>query len=153
MPVQNSAPGLPIQSKGIVGEYEDRFGDKRTIHKTRHGLQVLRKRRTVILDLSMALGPMIGERIRAARIAAGMSMSELARKAGLATLDATNAKHRTYEIEKGSRRYGVRIGTLYAIAAALGVSPADLLPNSEDVMKAAGVVCRRTVVLALKGKD
>ncbi len=145
---QTFAPGLPAESQGVVAEYEDRFGETRTIHKTRHGLQVLRNQATVSVELTRVIGPLLGVKIRQARIERGLSMAQLCVKAGL--MFGPTAKHRMYEIEKGSRRYGIRFGTLYALAAALGMDPAALLPSSEDVFRAAKVVCRRKVAFQVQ---
>lgn len=64
----------------------------------------------------------VGERIRRARLAAGVSQEELSFRAGL---------HRTYisDVERGNRN--VTVKTLVAIARALGIKPAELLGGIE----------------------
>ena len=63
----------------------------------------------------------LGSRIRAIRLAAGLSQEQLADQAGL---------HRTYVggIERGERNIGVL--NLFRIARALRVNPSDLLSIS-----------------------
>lgn len=149
--MQRFLAGLPAESRGIVAEYENKFGEKRVIHRTRHGLSVLRQGLTVSVALTRVIGPLVGAKIRAARVAAGMSQTELITKAGLAF--AGHPKQRMHEIEKGSRLYGLRFGTLYALAAALGCQPADLLPPLNEVLQAANIRCKRTVQVGLAVVD
>jgi hypothetical protein len=63
-------------------------------------------------------------------------------------------KNRMYEIEAGQRRQGVRLGTLYAIAAALNVEATSFLPPVSDVLAKADVKNAQTrmVVLTSAGK-
>lgn len=60
----------------------------------------------------------MGERIRVKRVANGQSQEQFADVAGL---------HRTYigSVERGERN--VSVGSLYILAAALGVSAGDLI--------------------------
>lgn len=119
-----------------VATYEDRFGEERVIHKTRHGLKVKRTNTTPILKLNQTIGKMIGERIREHRKAQGLTLEELAVRIGIAS---GWPKHRMWEIENATRNEGLRLGTLYAVALGLGVGVDELMPPAEDVAKAANV--------------
>ena len=122
-----------------VAEYTDPYGDKRVIHRRRQSrsLAVKRESETVPQQLGRAAAVMTGANIRARRIAAGMTLAELCIKAGL--ISAT-PKVRMSEIEQAKRGNGIQAGTLYAIAAALGVSARDLLPDDAEVRARAGVI-------------
>lgn len=72
-------------------------------------------------DLAVAFGV----NLRAARKGAGLSQSELARLAGVRPPFVCQV-----ESGKTSARRGVSMATLYALAAALNVPPADLLPEA-----------------------
>lgn len=81
----------------------------------------------------------VGARIRAAREARGMSMSELARAAGL----SPGAVSR---IERGEREPGS--GTLAAMARALGSGPGELLGRGEAPRALAPVQAPTAVMFA-----
>ncbi len=66
----------------------------------------------------------IGAAIRTARMAAGISQSDLATRSGLRRTSIVN-------IEGGNQR--LPIATLYDIADVLGVQAVSLLPRNEDV--------------------
>lgn len=66
----------------------------------------------------------IGETIREARHAQGISQEELAKRVGLSRVSIVN-------IECGRQR--LPIATLYDIADALGVQAVTLLPRNEEV--------------------
>jgi transcriptional regulator with XRE-family HTH domain len=129
------------QPKNIVVEFENKYGDKQVIHKTRRGLQLRRRQSTVCLTLTKAVGPLVGERIRAARIAAGLTLAELCSRAGIVS---SNPKSRMWEIEVGVRREGIHLGTLYAIALALDVPVQKLMPTAQEAMANAPIqICER----------
>lgn len=65
----------------------------------------------------------LGRRIRAARLRAGISQDELARRVRLTRTSITN-------IERG--RQQIQVHTLYAIAKAVDARPATLLPVAEE---------------------
>jgi DNA-binding XRE family transcriptional regulator len=122
---------------GLMVPFTDKYGRERTIHKKADGgLAVKRLRQTPALALNQVAGRLVGNRIREARCAAGLTMEELCVKAGLSS---ATPKQRMWEIEKGTRKEGVRLGTLYAIAAALGIEAQTLLPTTEELLQAAGV--------------
>jgi transcriptional regulator with XRE-family HTH domain len=68
--------------------------------------------------------PLNVEKIRQLREAAGLSMDQAAKLAGM------NSRQRWYEVESGLRA-NITIGTLDAMARALGVEPADLLAKAK----------------------
>lgn len=117
-------------------EFVDRYGDTRKIHRTRHGLKLKREGSTPAIALTTACGDLLGKNIKQARIAAGFTLAQLCFRAGLKGIP----KNRMWEIENNTRRQAVQLGTLYAIAGALNVSPCDLMPRIEDVFALAGVV-------------
>ncbi len=123
-------------NKGVRATFTDRFGETREIHHTRHGLTVKRQNSTVALQLNQVVAAGIGDRIRAERERQGLTLAELCIKAGLVS---TTPKSRMWEIENSVRKEGVRLGTLYAIAVALGVTPMCLLPSIEEVLERASV--------------
>lgn len=149
--MQTKFPGLPPQSKGVVAEYTDKYGDVRVIHKTRAGMKTLQKRDTVTKVLARAIGPALGQNIKKARLEAGLSLKQLAEMSGIVC--TPGPKQRIHEIESGGRQHGIRLGTLYALASALGKNPGDLLPPLEEVMREAGVVCQRKVKVGLVVKE
>lgn len=122
----------------IIAEFMDEFEEKRVIHKTRHGtLRMKRFRETVGQSLSKAVGDIAGRNIKRVRKERGLSLVELARRAGL-----TPTKQRMKEIEDNNSG-GLRIGTVYACAGALGVSIVEILPPVSEAFKAAEVSQQR----------
>lgn len=61
----------------------------------------------------------LGKRLRIAREKAGMTQVELARKIRMSRTSVSN-------IEAG--RQGISVAALYAIAAAIGVEPSEVMP-------------------------
>ena len=130
--------GVGVFSRGhIEAKVVDQFGDERVVHRVKgRRLSVKRQGNTPVHALNRAVAVALGHRIRQAREAAGLSLAELCERAGLAS---ASPKQRMYEIERGHRRDGMRLGTLYAIAIALDMAPAELLPSPAEVSVAAGV--------------
>ena len=120
---------------GKIIEFTDANGEQRILHGTRQGFRV-KQAKTVVLALNRAIGKLLGENIKRARLARGMSRPELCEASGL-----TYAKPKAalYAIETFSRAEGIRLGTLYALARGLKVRPQDLLPDLDEAMKQAGV--------------
>jgi lambda repressor-like predicted transcriptional regulator len=123
-------------NEAIRATYIDRYGETREIHHTRHGLKVKRNSVTPVLNLNAHVGRLTGEKIRAEREAQGMTLAQLCVAAGLSS---ATPKARMWEIEQGVRKEGLRFGTLFAIAFALGVEPCQLLPSVAEAAAAAGV--------------
>ena len=125
---------MAVRRRPVLVEFEDRFGEKQIIHRgSGSRLQIRRKEPTVALALAKSVGAHIGQRIKDERLKAGMSMPSLANRSGL-----RGGKQVIYSIEQGLN-VGVRIGTLYALAVALNVSPFSLMPSVSVVMESAGV--------------
>lgn len=121
----------------VVATFKDRFGDDKIIHSTRNGLKVKQSSETHCHVMSKAISGYIGERIRAVRQQKEMSMEELGLRAGLTA--GSNMKQRVYAIEHNQQGRGIKFGTLYQIAIALGVEIGELLPTTETVKHMAGV--------------
>lgn len=120
----------------VEAKFVNQYGEEKKIRKDGRGRwAIARERSTPIIVLTNLLGPLVGARIRAARNKRKLTQTELGERAGLV---AFPVKHRIHDIEAGTRG-GVRLGTLYALAMAMGVKPQDLLPSVEEVVNAAGV--------------
>jgi hypothetical protein len=123
--------------------FRDQYGDERVIHRQRgQALRVKKKDDSVSHLLNRSAAILMGQRIKAEREAAGLTLEQLFERSGLAA--PGYGKQRMYVIENGGsterrQKQGVRFGTLYAIALALGVAPQDLMPSAKDVAKHAGV--------------
>ena len=117
----------------VVVEFENKYGEKKVIHKTRNGLRVKYTNPSVALSLGRAIQPVISAKIKQNRIERGLTYNELGRLSGVAPV---NGKQRMFAIENPPCRQndgGVRLGTLYAIAIALDVPITDLLPTADEV--------------------
>lgn len=123
-------------NKNIVAEYKDKFGDKRRIHQTRHGLKVKREKSTVVLTLNPVVAKLTGQKIKKMREESGLTLAELCLSAGLSS---ATPKSRMWEIENNVRGEGLRFGTLFAIAIALQVEASDLLPTTKEVLAEADI--------------
>lgn len=128
-----------ISTPEVIGQYIDQYGDQRTIHrhKAARTIHVKHQRVTPVMAMNKVIGPEIGNRIREARIAAGMTLEELCLRAGLIANAAPKA--RMWEIENCIRQQSMKFGTLYAIARALGKPVESFLPTVEEVVELADV--------------
>jgi transcriptional regulator with XRE-family HTH domain len=132
--------------------FTDNYGEERIVHqnqgrKNGRRLQVKRQSVTPALALNSGIGVLLGARIRAAREAKGWGMTKLARAAGIGAYSQLHLKQRMYEIEKGVRKEAIRFGTLYAIAMALGIEAATLLPTVEEVKHIAAPQKRSEIIV------
>lgn len=119
----------------IVAEFINEYEEKRVIHRDPRGRLCLRRNRELPAQaLSKAVSSYAGAKIRDERRAQGISLEELAKRAGL-----TPTKQRMREIEVNQRSSGMRIGTLYCLARALGKQPWDFLPDTDAAFESAGV--------------
>ena len=135
---------MAVRRRPVMAEFTDQFGEQQVIHRHSGGtLAIRRKEPTVSLALSKAVGSLVGSRIRDERLKAGLSMLQLAERAGL-----LGGKQAIYQIEQAMNT-GVRLGTLYAIAAALNVSPFSLLPAVSVVLEQTGVQMQHDEKLAV----
>lgn len=125
---------MATRRRPVVAEFQDRFGEKQIIHRDKGGkLKIRRNDQTVVLSLARSVGTAIGQRVKEERLKAGWPMELLASRAGL-----KGGKQAIYKIEC-AMDVGVRIGTLYAIAAALAIEPSSLLPSRSDALRNASV--------------
>lgn len=127
-----------------IAKFEDKYGEEREIHKTRHGLQVRRARDTIISKLNPIVSQFAGGKIKELRIERGMTLEDLCVKSGL---QSVCPKTRMWEIENNTRQHGTRLGTLYAVAAALNVEVFELIPSLNFVLKKAKI--SKTQILSL----
>ncbi len=135
----NDLPFGVVSRNHVEVEFIDQYGEKRIIHKQRNSrLSVARDGETVVHALNRSAAVLTAQNIRCARLAAGLTLRGLCVKAGM-TVALT--KQRMSEIENAGRgRYtSIRMGTLHALAAALGMDAKDLLPSTDEVMRHAHV--------------
>lgn len=123
-------------------QFVNENGELKTLHWSRNNNKFVIKHepRTLPTVLTHAVNELIGPILRTKRQELGLSMGQVGTRAGLMR-DTKYAKHRMYEIEKGSKfrkSQGIKIGTLYAIAHAMKIEPAELLPKLEDVLNLSG---------------
>lgn len=119
----------------------DKYGEERTIHQAPNGrLAVKRTEVTPALALNQELSALVGDRIKRLRLARGFSLEDLCLQAGLRS---ATPKQRMWEIENAGRNQGTRLGTIYAIAIALGVEATELMPSVTEVVS---VESRRKVL-------
>ena len=123
--------------RNVVTTFENEFGDTKIIHRPKgSAMKIYKGGKTPVLAVNRAISVLMGRRIRARREALGMTMEQLGIAAGLMS---QTPKQYIYSMEKSVRKEGVRLGTLFLLAKALGCSPADLLPSIDESMDAAGV--------------
>jgi len=126
--------------KNVIAEFVNELGETRIIHRPKGrnvgSLRILKQSDSAAHRLNRAAAVLIGERIRAARIAKGFGLAALAERAGL---KGNPAKVYMFSIEKAARREGIRFGTLYALAIALECDISALMPTPEEVRRAANV--------------
>lgn len=118
-----------------IGTFTDEYGEERVVRRLRKGkVAVARQRTRPAIALTKAIGEYVGQRVRQERLKRGITANDLADMAGL-----SGGKQRIYWIENCMDN-GVRIGTVYALAHALGLPPTDFLPPLDWALEAAGVV-------------
>lgn len=121
----------------IVAEFTDKYGNVRKLRQVgRRSIKVAKDIDTVSHKLNRVAATMIGAKIKEKRLEAGLSLEELCTISGLVS---ATPKSRMWEIENALRKEGIRIGTLYAIAKALGCEVTDLIPKVNEVAEKAGV--------------
>ncbi|MCB0257153.1 MAG: helix-turn-helix transcriptional regulator [Anaerolineae bacterium] len=124
------------QPRKVVGEMLDhKTGEKKIVHSPRgRSLRILKNMDTPALRLNRVAAVLIGERIRELRISREMTLEELATTAGLSS---QTPRSYMWSIENAQRGQGIRLGTLFAIAAALDCKIDELLPSTGQVLKSA----------------
>lgn len=124
---------MGVRRRPVLAEFTDQFGELQVVHRHSGGrLAIRRKEPTVALAMAKTVGRIVGERVREERVKAGLSHLALAERSGL-----KGGKQAIYQIEQ-AMNVGVRLGTLYALAVALNVSPFSLLPPVSVVLQEAG---------------
>ena len=143
--MENDNIAQGVVSRGFTEvNFLDQYGDKRTIYRHAGKLRVKQCRTTPAILLNRAAATLIGQRIQRARKAAGLTLEQLHQLAGLEAAQGF-AKQRMHEIERAGtgrttkQRQGLRMGTLYALAMALGTEPYALMPTAQEVAEKAGV--------------
>lgn len=121
-----------------VATFTDKYGDERRIYREgqRGKLRAEKPGDTVSHLMNRAVAVLVGASIKRRRIAAGLTLEDLCTRAGLRS---ETPKHRMWEIETAAREHGTRMGTLYALARALGCTPQDLMPTMDEVLAKAGI--------------
>lgn len=122
------------RKRELVGKFKDKYGDDRTLIRRKGVLAVERRRSTVIQEMNRVVGAYVGERIKQIRERKGMTLEACCRKMGY--IDVV-PKNRMWRIEQGLD--GIRMGTVYAAAIALGVEVQEILPEINEVMELAEV--------------
>lgn len=120
----------------VVANFKDKYGETRQIHHTRHGLKVKRKGITVQHAFTKVISEYIGAKIKEKRIELGMTLEDLCVMSGLAS---STPKSRMWEIENVIREGGIKFGTIYCIANALGCEVNDLIPSVTEAKELAGI--------------
>jgi hypothetical protein len=120
-----------------LASFENKYGERKVIHITRSGLHVKRNSTTVAVELGHQIAVLLGRNIKQRRQELGLTLQDTCLRAGLATVAP---KARLWEIENNPAKHGLRLGTLFALAAALETTPTRLLPTLEEVLDGAAVV-------------
>lgn len=135
----------------VIATVKDKYGEDRKVVKRGNRIRVANTEATAIFAMNREVAVLMSAKIRAARIARGFSLEELAVRMGIVS---GNPKDRMYEIENSSRKHGIRLGTLYAAAAALNVEVMSLLPTVAEVLAGADVqrATAKVVTLSPRGR-
>lgn len=139
-PVLTVADPSAYLPRNPVAEFTDEYGDRQIIHRGYQGrrLSVFKGLDTPALRLNRAVADLMGKNIRHRRLELGLSLKEVAYRAGMQTVSPKQYIH-SIEMPLQHRKNTVRLGTLYALSYALECSPADLLPSPAEVMALANV--------------
>lgn len=131
----------------IVATFINKYGEEQKLRQVgKRRIQVAKNTETVSHKLNLVAAVMIGAKIKERRIAAGLTLEALCTRAGLVS---ATPKSRMWEIENAIRQEGLRMGTLFAIAHALGCEATELMPTTTVVAEHAGVTMRRRHTHAL----
>ena len=139
-------PRAQVKDGQVIATIKDKFGEDRRVVQRGSRIRIAANTATPILALNREVAALIGARIREVRMDAGLTLEECAIRAGMVS---GWPKDRMHEIETAKRGQGMRLGTLYAIAAALQVEVAELMPTVEEVMEKADVEMAGAAVVTL----
>jgi len=137
-----------IQDGETIAVIKDRFGEHRRVVQRGSRIRIAANHATPIIAMNREIAKIIGDRIRALREERGLSLEQLAVRCGMSS---GWPKNRMYEIERGQRQQGVRLGTLYAVAAALEVQATELMPLVSEVLAKAEVKRSMARIVTLTG--
>ena len=130
-------PRVIYQPKNPVASYTDEYGEERVIHAPKgKALRRYKNSDTPVQRMNRAVAILLGKRVRERRLALGLTMQQVCERAGFASKSPKQFMH---HIEVAMRAEGVRLGTLYALTAALECEAGDLLPSRAEAMALAGV--------------
>ncbi len=132
----SARPQAQIKVGQVIATIKDKFGEERRVVQRGSRIVIARNDLTPVLKMNRGVSELLGARIKKARKAAGLTLEQCAIRAGMTS---GWPKNRMYEIESAISGQGMRLGTLYAIAAALSVEVTDLMPRVSDVLDLAGV--------------
>lgn len=149
IPPVASKPRAQIKDGQVIATIKDKFGEDRRVVQRGSRIRIAQNTATPILAMNREVSVLIGQKIRLARQAAGLSLEECAIRSGIVS---GWPKNRMYEIETANRQQGVKIGTLYAIACALGVEVSEFMPSVADVMHLADVTMAEAQVITLSSR-
>lgn len=144
-----SNPRAGVLQGQVIATILDKFGEPRQVVQRGSRIRIANTSLTPIMSMTREIGVPIGERIRALREERGWSLEEMAIRCGIVS---GWPKNRMYEIERGSRKTGIRLGTIYAVAAALGVEVGVLLPPVDDILNSAGVKATKAKYVTLSSR-
>lgn len=139
-------PRAQIKDGQVIATIKDKFGEDRRVVQRGSRIRIALNDLTPVLKMNRGVSKLLGDRIKNARKAAGLNLEQCAIRAGMTS---GWPKNRMYEIETAARGQGMRLGTLYAIAAALSVEVTDLMPSVAEVLELSGVEVGTPRVIAL----
>lgn len=125
-------PDLIYRPRNTVAEFVDKYGERRTIHRPKgRALRVAKNTGDTPTEVfGRAVAILLGQRVKARRLALGLSQRDLCVRAGMADV---SPKQRIHAIENATRGQGIRLGTLYVLALALECELENLLPSLSEV--------------------
>lgn len=141
------------QPRHVVATFVDQYGDQQIIHRPAGGaassLRVFRALNTPALRLNRAVAYLLGDRIKSRRLELGLSLKEVAYRAGMQTVSPKQYIHAIETAGKGAKASeGIRLGTLFALSYALECAPSDLLPPMAEAMTLANISPEEFAALA-----
>ncbi len=120
-----------IRRGATVAKVIDQYGEERIIYRQKgmKDLRIKNNSTTKTLEYNRIVSELVANRIKEIRLDKEMTMKELGELCGY----GANAKTRIYEMEKNTRKDGLRLGTLYVLCEALGVEIDELMPMAQEV--------------------
>lgn len=124
-----------IRKGSTVAKVLDQYGEERIIYRQKgmKDLRIKNTKTTLSLVCNRLSADYTAKQIKKFRLERGLTMEQL----GIASGIKGTPKCRIYEIEKNTRKDGIRMGTLYCIAEALQVEVYELIAPREKIIKEA----------------